>query len=167
MQASRWRRTPATPVTWCPSPCPLTTGPLSPGPVMPLPRYVMSLSLSPDNRTFVSGACDASAKVRHVPFLVPWHPDFCQSTWCPFSCPLTSGPLRLGRVRPLPGCASSVGDPWHFGAYPDPWLCMVPLTNGSGSGSNSGSDSILHWFEVCKKNYFFHIFSHNLPTGTI
>ena len=25
---------------------------------------VMSLSLSPDHRTFVSGACDASAKVR-------------------------------------------------------------------------------------------------------
>jgi WD40 repeat protein len=25
---------------------------------------VMSLSLSPDNRTFVSGACDASAKVN-------------------------------------------------------------------------------------------------------
>ena len=27
---------------------------------------VMSLSLSPDMRTFVSGACDASAKVRPV-----------------------------------------------------------------------------------------------------
>ena len=26
---------------------------------------VMSLSLSPDHRTFVSGACDASAKVSH------------------------------------------------------------------------------------------------------
>jgi len=26
---------------------------------------VMSLSLSPDNRTFVSGACDASAKVSY------------------------------------------------------------------------------------------------------
>lgn len=27
---------------------------------------VMSLSLSPDMRTFVSGACDASAKVRNI-----------------------------------------------------------------------------------------------------
>jgi len=27
---------------------------------------VMSLSLSPDMRTFVSGACDASAKVRRA-----------------------------------------------------------------------------------------------------
>ena len=29
---------------------------------------VMSLSLAPDMRSFVSGACDASAKVRHVTF---------------------------------------------------------------------------------------------------
>ena len=33
---------------------------------------VMSLSLSPDGRSFVSGACDASAKVDTLP-VVPQH----------------------------------------------------------------------------------------------
>lgn len=33
---------------------------------------VMSLSLAPDNRTFVSGACDASAKVNNNLYITPF-----------------------------------------------------------------------------------------------
>lgn len=36
---------------------------------------VMSLSLSPDYRSFVSGACDASAKVRRSSVGVGWTRD--------------------------------------------------------------------------------------------
>ncbi len=34
----------------------------------------------------------------------------------------------------------------------------VPLTYGSGSGSNSGSDFFLHWIKGCKKLMFFSYF---------
>ncbi len=51
-------------------------------------------------------------------------------------------PLTIISTCRSPGI--SVGDPWHFVADPGPQ--SVPLTNGSGSGSNSGSESFLHWF---------------------
>ena len=34
---------------------------------------VMGLSLSPDGRSFVSGACDASAKVNRTPTCINFH----------------------------------------------------------------------------------------------
>ncbi len=43
----------------------------------------------------------------------------------------------------------------------------VPLTNGSGSGSNSWSASFLQWLKKCKIIYFFIFFSYKLPAGTI
>jgi len=45
----------------------------------------------------------------------------------------------------------------------------VPLTNGSRSGSGScGSDSFSDFYDARKIFYFFlHIFSYNLPTGTL
>lgn len=42
---------------------------------------VMSLSLSPDMRTFVSGACDASAKVSVLYFMYIFHLKFDLVTW--------------------------------------------------------------------------------------
>ncbi len=42
----------------------------------------------------------------------------------------------------------------------------IPLTNGSVSLSNSGSDSFLQWLKDAKKIIFFIFFSYNLPTGT-
>jgi hypothetical protein len=52
-----------------------------------------------------------------------------------------------------------VGDPLHFGADPDQDPRIRTLTHGSGSGS--GYD-----FKDAKKN-ISHIFSFNLPTGTL
>jgi hypothetical protein len=48
---------------------------------------------------------------------------------------------------------SSVWDPWHFGADPDPHLWQTdpdPTT-----------------YFRCKNIFFLHIFSYNLPTGTL
>ena len=48
---------------------------------------VMSLSLSPDNRTFVSGACDASAKVSTVFHIEIKACEFRVYFWAPGSGP--------------------------------------------------------------------------------
>ncbi len=57
---------------------------------------------------------------------------------------------------------TSVGDPWHFGADPDPRIHSSPLNNGSGS------DSFLQWLYGCEKtNNFSYFFSYNLPTGKL
>ncbi len=54
-----------------------------------------------------------------------------------------------------------VGNPWNFGADPDPRI--VPLTNGS----NSVSDSFFQWLQGCQKNFFSIYFSFYLPAGTL
>jgi hypothetical protein len=73
---------------------------------------------------------------------------------------------ELAKVAVLIPLTGSVGDPWHFGADPDPDPLIHTSKYGSGSGSNSGSDSFLRWLSGCKKIFFFQLFSYNLPTGT-
>ncbi len=52
---------------------------------------------------------------------------------------------------------TSVADPWHFGTDPDPQI-LIPLTNCSGFGSDSGSGSgscyFRQWSSRWKKNLF-------------
>ncbi len=55
----------------------------------------------------------------------------------------------------------SVGDPWHLGADPDPHLWLTDLDPTSDPTPLSND------FKDAKKNFFPHIFSYNLPAGTL
>jgi hypothetical protein len=67
-------------------------------------------------------------------------------------------------ARPSPASSFPLSPPSFFSRharFPIFFQCwdilVVPLTNRSGSGSNSGSDSFLQWLKGFKK-IFFHIF---------
>ncbi len=66
--------------------------------------------------------------------------------------------LKLHIYSRLVTPVDSVGDPWHFVAYPDPYLWLMDL--------KPDTTPFFIDFKDAKQINFFHIFSHNLPTGT-
>ncbi len=70
--------------------------------------------------------------------------------------------IRRYNLHTMEKVLSSVGDPWHFGAEPDPYLwLMVPVPDQLRIRLLS---SLI--VRIQRKHIFFIFFSYNLPTGT-